>query len=132
MRHKKVISRKLILLLIAISILFRDAEFAEVLKIPQLVEHYQAHKSNDNLSFFAFVQMHYTQPVVVDHDFEDDNKLPFREHEHCAAQSSIMIINANESIRFIHQEARLPESNSFNQMVGTQLSYSIWQPPKLC
>ena len=52
------------------------------MKFPNLVEHYIFHKiSNENTTLFSFVKLHYLDESIVDSDYDQDMKLPFKTHE---------------------------------------------------
>ena len=51
----------------------------EVLKIPQLISHFdQHHALNPQISFIDFLEMHYYGEDLDDNDDEEDMKLPFK------------------------------------------------------
>ena len=62
--------------------LFSFTEVKELLKLPNLVEHYISHTiTNKNTTFFSFVNLHYLKKQTKDADYKQDMKLPFKTHE---------------------------------------------------
>lgn len=60
--------------------LVSTTELYQLLKIPDLVEHYCEHKAlNPEMSLTAFLKTHYNHPVK-DGDYGKDQKLPFIIH----------------------------------------------------
>lgn len=54
-------------------------EARQVLKLPDLVEHYITHKQqNKSTTLFSFFKMHYLDAPVKDADYKQDMKLPFK------------------------------------------------------
>ncbi|MBU4537793.1 MAG: hypothetical protein L6264_09195 [Weeksellaceae bacterium] len=57
-------------------------EVKQLLKLPNLVEHYISHTiTNKNTTLISFVKMHYLDKQAVDSDYKQDMKLPFKTHE---------------------------------------------------
>ncbi|SFI62645.1 hypothetical protein SAMN05421638_0332 [Kaistella treverensis] len=57
-------------------------EARQILKLPNLVEHYISHKiTGKNTTFFSFIEMHYFEDHGIDSDYSQDMKLPFKTHE---------------------------------------------------
>src|SRR5690242_7077567 len=53
--------------------------FAQLCKIPLLIQHYSKHKSADtSLSLFDFLKLHYSKESQNDNDDNEDNRLPFK------------------------------------------------------
>jgi hypothetical protein len=54
-------------------------EAYQLLKLPYLFEHYKTHKQySNNLSFSAFIDMHYFTTQTFDRDYQQDMQLPFK------------------------------------------------------
>lgn len=66
-------------------------EARQVLKLPDLVQHFIAHKLRDhNTTLYSFIKMHYLDAPVKDADYKQDMKLPFKIHEMAFAPVSIV------------------------------------------
>jgi hypothetical protein len=60
--------------------LFSFAEMHNFFKLPVLFKHFQEHRKEDkSLSFWKYLNIHYTEPLQVDEDYHRDNQLPFRD-----------------------------------------------------
>ena len=65
-------------------------EVRQVLKLPELLEHFAEHKSKDHrTTIFSFIKIHYIDAPVKDADYKDDMKLPFKTHDCSVASNSI-------------------------------------------
>lgn len=107
----------------------------EFLKLPQLVEHYLDHRSeNDQRSFTGFLLQHYLVEDGTDQDASEDNQLPFKSGEQLMTNGVVSIdppqpvtvvpaIATGITKKYMHREDdRLPD-----QYPGT-----VWQPPRNC
>ncbi|MBW8360900.1 MAG: hypothetical protein K0M56_01795 [Kaistella sp.] len=57
-------------------------EAKQMLKIPDLIEHYISHNlTNTGTTLFSFWKMHYVDEQIIDSDYEQDMSLPFKTHE---------------------------------------------------
>ncbi|MFZ7115390.1 MAG: hypothetical protein ACO1G9_08450 [Bacteroidota bacterium] len=113
--------------------LFTATELYQLLKFPLLIEHFREHKQQDsNLSFYAFLKMHYAESIIHD-DHDHDMKLPFKTDQGCINTS----ITAIES--YPHFEMHLKPSNNPTKIffpyresfLPSSFLSSIWQPPKV-
>lgn len=111
--------------------LFTFAEFHNFLQIPILFEHYSEHKALEpNIGFWAFIKLHYLDPIVIDDDYQRDQQLPFRAD--CCVMSTSVVCEANN----LHVEILKPlESTNeyflFNEVNKPQFIYfDIFQPPR--
>lgn len=74
--------KKYITYFLICTYLFSFSEVRQILKMPNLIEHYISHKIIDNgTSVFSFVKMHYLDEHGVDGDYHQDMKLPFKTHD---------------------------------------------------
>lgn len=65
-------------------------EARQILKLPDLVEHFIAHKLKDSdTTLYSFIKMHYIDAPVKDADYKQDMKLPFKIHDMAFAPASI-------------------------------------------
>lgn len=72
--------KNLLSISLIIIYLFGNTEFGQVFNIPQLLGHYQFHKSsNHQLSVLQFLVMHYCTDDGIATDDEQDGKLPFKQ-----------------------------------------------------
>jgi hypothetical protein len=83
--------KKLISILLLFLYLVSTTELYQLLKIPNLIEHYWEHKElNPEMTLTAFLKTHYDHPVK-DGDYGKDQKLPFIIHS--APLSLVFTIN---------------------------------------
>jgi hypothetical protein len=113
---------------------FTSTEFHEIMKLPNLVSHYNEHKEeNKNLTLWKFLCIHYAHGDVFDDDRDKDMKLPYKSTD-CHASSLVITLPPTH-----HYE--LPFNHSFEEEKKQNIYYhntfcsdnfqSIWQPPKI-
>ncbi len=74
-----MLSRQLIVGFIASLFMFSATELHQLLRIPELVIHYNQHSRKDSsMSVRDFLQLHYAMAHPVDNDEQDDEELPFK------------------------------------------------------
>ena len=109
-----------------------STEAYQLLKIGYLVEHYFEHKDANDLSLVEFIDVHYIQPSVVDADYAEDMKLPFKSHKECQAQiTHFAKLPSNDfftDVPYIETNTKIAEYNS--PFTGTQYLDEIFQPPR--
>jgi hypothetical protein len=107
------------------------ADYAELSKLPTLIQHYQFHQQHEDaaISFFDFLQKHYTDNSS-DNDDAAHEELPFQNHEHCAG-GLILFTIAQLDFSFIQLKIEdhynTPKIKYF---IGSYFG-NIWQPPCL-
>ncbi len=114
--------------------LFSFQEFRQVLKLPTLVEHFVKHTLTDpNFSVTNFIEHHYLSGNVVDNDFEQDMKLPFKTMDFNMFSSNAFILNKH-NIEDLEQPKKLfteKKSNFFYKKdFISEFQFSIFQPPE--
>jgi hypothetical protein len=125
--------KKLIAILLLSLFLVSTTELYQLLKIPDLVEHYFEHKQmNPEMPVIAFFKAHYEHPVK-DGDDGKDQKLPFILH--AKPLNFIFTIGNRFRIDFEKENFRksyvpkIPsrdEDHCFKGFAG-----SVWEPPRL-
>ncbi|MGV9003671.1 hypothetical protein [Flavobacterium sp.] len=124
--------------LLAIALLslyvFTSTECHELLKLPQLVNHFKEHQQDqEEITLWTFLCEHYAHGDVFDNDRDKDMKLPYKSMD-CSHAISFTVIPPIISIP-------LPKTTDF-QGLKTPISFyssqfpsdnysSIWQPPKI-
>lgn len=113
--------------------LIGSTEAYQLLKIGYLVEHYIEHKNETNLSLLDFIDVHYVQPTVIDSDYAEDMRLPFKSHGDCHAQ--IMPIAKLQSNDYFVAVTCIETTSQNSQYkspeTGSQFLNEIFQPPRL-
>ncbi len=124
--------KKLVSILLLILYLVSTTEIYQLLKIPQLVEHYVEHKGlNSEMTFTAFLKTHYDNPAK-DGDYGKDQKLPFVIH--AKPLNLIFTIAKDFKLEF--------ENNSFVNSISHKIPSKdedhcfkgffdlVWEPPR--
>ena len=124
---------KKIITYIAISFyLLGTTEASELLKLGNFVSHYIEHKNASNVSFLEFIKIHYVQATIIDDDYSEDQKLPFKSHNDCKVQ--LNQIDKFQKADYCIETPYIITSNSFSQyrspLLGDQYLSEIFQPPK--
>ncbi len=109
-----------------------STEAHQLLKIGYLVEHYLEHKNASNLNLLEFIDLHYVQPTVVDDDYAEDMKLPFKSHNECKVQ--VTPIDKIELVSYCIETPYIETKNQPSQyrspLLGDQYLNEIFQPPR--
>ncbi len=111
-------------------------ELSHLLKVPLLFTHYYSHKEeNKDLTFSDFWALHYVgENASIPHD-DQDMKLPFKMHDHCALQLNVLFMPASTYALVDKKFAPIRLKHS-SYLKGTSLTSSylanIWQPPRAC
>lgn len=125
--------KKLISILLLFLYLVSTTELYQLLKIPELVEHYFEHKElNPDMTLTAFLKIHYDHPVK-DGDYGKDQKLPFIIHS--TPLSLVFTINPEFSFETepYHFDAlefhKIPSKDE--DLCYKGFLNSVWEPPRL-
>lgn len=125
--------KKLISILLLFLYLVSTTELYQLLKIPELVEHYFEHKElNPDMTLTAFLKTHYDHPVK-DRDYGKDQRLPFIIHS--APLSLVFTINQGFSFEttMYHFSAlefhKIPSKDE--DLCYKGFLNSVWEPPRL-
>ncbi len=125
---------KKILTYIAISFyLLGTTEASELLKLGNFIQHYIEHKNTENLSFLEFINVHYVKATVIDDDYSEDQKLPFKSHNDCKLQ--ITQIDKLHIVEFYIETPYIETNNQLTHyrspLLGDQFLEEIFQPPRI-
>ena len=114
--------------------LFANTELHELAKVGAFVAHFAEHqKGHTDITLIEFVKIHYFSGNVMDADYEQDMKLPFKTTDFgnlspthtlplpvfFALQQVVLIESAGLPL---YDQSALPSSRLAD----------IWQPPKAC
>lgn len=126
--------RRLAAILLLTSYMLSATELYEFVKLPMLVKHYIEHKEeNQHMTLLEFLATHYAHDTIVDKDFKDDMKLPFKSCDHATLMNVPVVLNQQESQIVI----KFSEYSQDKSPVIPSLSYNdaylsaIWQPPRM-
>lgn len=113
--------------------LLSTTQLIELLKLPNLFEHYQEHSQlNKKLSIISFLKMHYTKDVIKDADYDNDMKLPFKSCN-CIGPALAFYFNHFQLFALSPKiENKVPKKNfyTYKFTYSSLFLSSIWQPPK--
>jgi hypothetical protein len=127
--------KKLIAILFLSIYLISTTELHQLGKLPLLMEHYKEHKQeNSNLTFFDFLNIHYSGESSAANQHNKHEQLPFKSNDGCVASLISVYISPTIS-PFVLKEFGEPKkvfhSTKDILLSSTYLS-NIWQPPKTC
>ena len=110
------------------------SEVRQVVKMPRLIEHYISHKiANHDMSLFAFIKMHYIDEQIVDSDYNQDMKLPFKTHDFSSSTITLNIPPEKAIINLQRHLVFVDDSNNFSysEKFYPSVFQKIWEPPKI-
>ncbi len=113
-----------------------NTELHQLLKMPAFIMHYFEHQSEDqDLSFLAYINLHYTQNVKETHHSKEHNhdSLPFKTHNCSTAHLttgfvSVPFFQLQQPTTFQIAIASFFQNTDYVFDIGN----AIWQPPKSC
>jgi len=116
-----------------VNFLYVHTELGQFFKIPQLLEHYQIHLSQDPaISFIDFIDIHYLSKNHTDHEDSRHQELPFK-YSNQSVQNLISVPFASPFHiifpRSIQKSVKTFAPYYDHFVIKHQLS-DIWQPPK--
>lgn len=127
--------KKIIAVLLLSAYLLPVTAVTELLKLPQLVEHYYDHKAEgNNTGFTAYLIQHYLKEDGTDKDAAEDSRLPFKTGEQLL---SVMVISVDPPQSFSISPVALPVVKKMykicnDDFISSQYLNAIWQPPRIC
>ncbi|HMU08256.1 MAG TPA: hypothetical protein PKC37_10120 [Kaistella sp.] len=109
-------------------------EARQVLKLPNLIEHYISHELRDkNTTLYSFIKMHYLDAPVKDSDYNQDMSLPFKTHD--LSPISINLVVPPKKIEFSFEQKKLfvekKQNFAYSETFYPSVFQKIWQPPKI-
>lgn len=112
--------------------LFASTEFAQILRIPLLVEHFVEHKHEDeSITLYEFFVMHYLDEQHLDGDYDKDMRLPFKTLTSSTTSIVDFIPSLNLSIIPKSENKEIVGFNPYEDLfIENIFISSIWQPPR--
>lgn len=121
---------KLIVYFLVFVFLCANTSLGQLVKLPNLVEHYKAHKnelSSNSISFFDYVKLHYAKNVDNNQDHQN---LPFK-----TLDNSISVLFVFPFMTFqiliVNSIIAIKKKFFYNKSFTSNLIISIWLPPKI-
>ena len=127
---KIIYLRHVTLFILSAVFVFSATELHQLVRLPQLVEHFRAHKQEDpSMTLFGFLQLHYTANHPMDNDDNDDSQLPFKTTEaigHVDFSLSIGRFNLHTQPEFSAAVNQIthPEGDPCHRV------YAVFRPPQ--
>lgn len=126
--------KKIIHILLIGLYLFCSTELKEMVKLPVLFQHFYEHKALDEqMTFFGYLEHHYSDVPHTDNDEDRDNQLPFKTNNLFAGSVISPAVTPQFSIQIKKASQLIVNSKIMvnNDHIDV-LSYAgkIWQPPK--
>lgn len=125
--------RLLHILLISLYV-FSCTELKELTKLPILFQHYFEHKGIDqNITFWWYIQHHYSDIPHTDDDDDRDNQLPFKTTDISFGQTIAPALppsdgNSLKKIDTLISKHKIKVNN--DRSPHSAYAGKIWQPPK--
>ena len=110
------------------------SEIRQLVKLPNLIEHYISHKiEKHDISVFAFFKMHYLDEQKKDKDYDKDMKLPFKTHDFSSVSLALNIPPEKPTFIIQHQSIYVDVSSNFSysEKFYPSVFQQIWEPPKI-
>jgi hypothetical protein len=125
--------KKFLTILLALQLLTGNQFLAEMVKIPSLMEHFQEHKTiNEDLDFFTFLKMHYSDPEHQKSDARHDN-LPLKVHTSAHAETFVFLLETPPPVSepILQDIENKTQAIKNNQFSDSKIRFSVFQPPRL-
>lgn len=109
-------------------------EVRQLVKMPKLIEHFITHKIGDSeMSVYAFFKMHYIDEQIVDSDYNQDMKLPFKTHDFSSVLIVLNIPPENSTVNIQRPSMYVDYSSNFSysEKYFPSVFQKIWEPPKI-
>ena len=107
-----------------------NTSIGQLLKIPNLIEHYIEHKNDssaNSISFVDYLILHYSKNVENNIDHQD---LPFKTFD-TSTSFLFVFTNFNYQISLVKPLVSNPKQYSYSESFQSNLITSIWLPPKI-
>ena len=126
--------KKIAAILLLIAFLSSSSTLKELMRFPYLVAHFYKHKAEKpETTLMEFFVLHYANGNIVDEDYEQDMKLPFK----TIPTSVSFDLTFHPSQFFVLEPQKIEKPYTPSEIVkftqnGSSDSFltSIWQPPR--
>jgi hypothetical protein len=129
----RITLKKILAILILSAYLMSSTELYQLLKIPDLIHHYFAHKALDEkMTLLEFLDLHYATGNEKEGDYAEDMKLPFKSTvQDSQSIQSMEPLQYYWTSSFIYAEVNIEICPIYrNDFLKPIYLSSIWQPPK--
>ncbi|SHJ23491.1 hypothetical protein SAMN05444337_1592 [Flavobacterium haoranii] len=107
-----------------------NTSIGQLLKVPNLLEHYKEHQkkvATSSISFVQFLKLHYSKKF--ENNQEEHQNLPFKTFDNVTSVFTISFINLQ--IQLIKSIITCKQKFFYNKSFKSKLVISIWMPPKI-
>jgi hypothetical protein len=129
--------KKYLQLFLCIQLFCGNIFFAELLRLPSLLQHFQHHLQihQDVSSFSDFIYLHYIEEPTDQKNThsEDEHELPFKHDlHHCLHlySATVALAPVNQVFSFLHPSPTLSFPSALTAKICGRYPIAIWQPPK--
>ncbi|MBV2196016.1 MAG: hypothetical protein KUL78_05895 [Flavobacterium sp.] len=108
-----------------------NTSIGQLLKIPNLIEHYIEHKNElttASISFIDFLESHYSKNA--ENNPEEHQDLPFKTFE-IASTVFVLVNHTNFQIQPVKAVISSKQKFFYHQSFKSHLITTIWLPPKI-
>jgi hypothetical protein len=126
--------KKWIVYFLLITYLASFCGVRQVVKLPNLIEHFVEHKlAKNEMSVYAFFKMHYLDEQKKDKDYDEDMKLPFKTHDFSSVSFALNIPPEKPTFTIQYQSIYVDVSSNFSysEKFYPSVFQQIWEPPKI-
>jgi hypothetical protein len=121
---------KLIVYFLVFVFLCANTSLGQLVKLPNLVEHYKAHNnelSSNSISFIEYIKLHYAKNVDNNQDHQN---LPFKTLDN---STSVLIVFPlmTFQLQLVNPIIAITKKFFYNKSFTSNLIISIWLPPKI-
>ena len=130
--------KRLLIILLAVQIFSSNHFFAELLKMPQLAQHYYEHcAENKSLDVLTFLKMHYANPEHQRKDAARHGHLPLKSSD-CAHVHDFVKMRCPQLtpsvftmfLPFFTKKSKPAIEN--NRCVVSTILFAVFHPPQFC
>lgn len=85
------------------------------------------------MSLYAFFKMHYIDEQIIDSDYKQDMKLPFKTHDFSSSAITLNIPPEKATINLQRHLVHVDNSNNFSysEKYYPSVFQQIWEPPQI-
>lgn len=123
--------KKIVVIFLISVFMCANTAIGQLLKIPNLIEHYYAHNNelaSDSISFIDYIISHYSASAEKTHEHQD---LPFKTVDNSTNLLFAFSIITTNQIQVLKPLISIKKKFFYNKSFKSKLIISIWLPPKL-
>jgi len=123
--------KKIAAILLVFLFMCANTSIGQLLKIPNLIEHYNEHKNElttASISFIDFLESHYSKNA--ENNPEEHQDLPFKTFE-ITSTVFVLVNNTNFQLQPVKAVISSKQKFFYQQSFKSNLISSIWLPPKI-